>query len=180
MPEVGLLSPQSMRIAVVFPAPFAPRNPKISPRFTRKEIWSTAVKWPKHLVNWSTSMAKSFPACTSVRSRPGGQRIWLKRCRIRSGTSIPCISPSLIKAIRSHWRASSMIGVETRIVIPWSLRCLSISQNSLRETGSTPVVGSSRKRISGLWINAQLRASFCFIPPDKAPALRLRKGSICW
>lgn len=59
------------------------------------------------------------------------------------------------------------------------LRRRSISQNSLRETGSTPVVGSSRKRTSGLWISAQLRASFCFIPPDKAPARRLRKGSIC-
>ena len=37
-PEVGLLSPQSIRMAVVFPAPLAPRKPKISPRFTSNEI----------------------------------------------------------------------------------------------------------------------------------------------
>ena len=30
-PEVGKLSPQRILIAVVFPAPFAPRKPKISP-----------------------------------------------------------------------------------------------------------------------------------------------------
>ena len=62
---------------------------------------------------------------------------------------------------------------------PGSFSRRSIPQNSLRDTGSTPVVGSSRKRTSGLWIRAQLRASFCFMPPDNAPARRLRKGSIC-
>ncbi len=31
LPEEGKLNPQSILIAVVFPAPFAPRNPKISP-----------------------------------------------------------------------------------------------------------------------------------------------------
>ena len=36
LPDVGRTSPQSIRIVVVLPAPFAPRNPKISPRL----IWS--------------------------------------------------------------------------------------------------------------------------------------------
>ena len=42
---------------MVFPAPFAPRNPKISPFETSKEIWSTAVKSPKILVICSAFMA---------------------------------------------------------------------------------------------------------------------------
>ncbi len=35
--------------------------------------------------------------------------------------------------------------------------------------------------MSGVWINVQARASFCFIPPDKAPAIRFlnRNKSIC-
>ena len=37
----------SIRIAVVFPAPFAPRKPKTSPSATSKVIASTAVKLPK-------------------------------------------------------------------------------------------------------------------------------------
>src|SRR5690554_5762165 len=44
------------------------------------------------------------------------------------------------------------------------------SQKRLRESGSTPVVGSSRISRSGLWISAQHRPSFCFIPPDSLPA----------
>ena len=38
-------------MAVVFPAPFAPRKPKISPSKTLKLMWSTAVKLPKRLVS---------------------------------------------------------------------------------------------------------------------------------
>ena len=33
-PEVGVSSPHRIRMAVDFPAPFGPRNPKISPFFT--------------------------------------------------------------------------------------------------------------------------------------------------
>src|ERR1035437_5852835 len=46
-PEVGSSSPQSMRIVVVFPAPFAPKNPYISPFSTSKDMESTATKSPK-------------------------------------------------------------------------------------------------------------------------------------
>lgn len=53
-----------------------------------------------------------------------------------------------------------------------------MAQNSLRETGSTPVVGSSSSSTSGLCISAQLRASFCFMPPDSLPAGRFLNGSI--
>ena len=49
------------------------------------------------------------------------------------------------------------------------------SQNSRRETASTPVVGSSRNRISGRCTRAQQSASFCFMPPESAPARRAEK-----
>src|SRR5579864_8958019 len=48
-------------------------------------------------------------------------------------------------------------------------------QKSRRETGSTPVVGSSSSRIFGVWTSAQMRPSFCFIPPDNWPALKRPK-----
>ena len=51
------------------------------------------------------------------------------------------------------------------------------SQNWRRDSGSTPVVGSSRIKRSGSWINAQHRPSFCFIPPDSLRAGRSRKAA---
>jgi hypothetical protein len=50
------------------------------------------------------------------------------------------------------------------------------SQNCTRESGSTPVVGSSRMSRSGSWISAQQRPSFCFMPPESFPTGRERKG----
>jgi hypothetical protein len=46
VPDVGLVNPQSMRIVVVLPAPFAPKNPKISPRRTDIEILLVAIFLP--------------------------------------------------------------------------------------------------------------------------------------
>src|SRR5579859_1628978 len=43
-------------MAVVFPAPLAPRKPKISPRLTVNEISSTALNGPKCFDNLFTSM----------------------------------------------------------------------------------------------------------------------------
>ena len=50
----------SIRIAVVLPAPFAPRNPKISPLCTSKLILSTATNSPKRLVKLSAVITLSF------------------------------------------------------------------------------------------------------------------------
>ena len=61
-PSVGRLRPQSMRMAVVFPAPLAPRKPKISPGMTLSVMWSTAVKRPKRLVSPRVSMIGSVMA----------------------------------------------------------------------------------------------------------------------
>jgi hypothetical protein len=57
---------------VGLPAPFGPRNPKTSPRFTLNEISATAVRLPNSLVRWLTSSAAA-PA--EVRGRPpdGGE-----------------------------------------------------------------------------------------------------------
>ncbi|MNF88238.1 hypothetical protein D3C84_707290 [compost metagenome] len=53
--------------------------------------------------------------------------------------------------------------------------CSTSSQKRLRDSGSTPVVGSSRINRSGSWINAQHNPSFCFMPPDSLPAGRSAK-----
>ncbi len=63
------------------------------------------------------------------------------------------------------------------IVIPERRRLDRIFQKSRRETGSTPVVGSSRKMIRGVWMRAQARASFCRMPPESRSASRRRKGA---
>ena len=49
---------------------------------------------------------------------------------------------------------------------------LRMVQNSRRETGSTPVVGSSSSSSSGSVSSADTSASFCFMPPESAPASR--------
>jgi ribosome-dependent ATPase len=43
-------------------------------------------------------------------------------------------------------------------------------QKSLLESGSTPVVGSSKIKSSGSCIKAQQSPNFCFIPPESFPA----------
>src|SRR5580700_1565234 len=43
VPPVGVRKQVSMRMVVVFPAPFGPRNPTIWPCLTSNEIWSTAM-----------------------------------------------------------------------------------------------------------------------------------------
>src|SRR5687768_15794265 len=61
-PLVGASSPVSILMVVVLPAPFGPRNPKISPAFTAKLTAFTAVKSPKLLVRPSTAMDRSTAA----------------------------------------------------------------------------------------------------------------------
>ena len=63
--------------------------------------------------------------------------------------------------------------------MPWRrarIRSIS-SQNWRRDSGSTPVVGSSRIRRSGSWIRQQQSPSFCRMPPDKFFAGRSAKGA---
>ena len=55
-PDDGVDKPQSIRMAVVLPAPLAPRNPKISPSYTSKVISFAATKSPKRLVSLSVEI----------------------------------------------------------------------------------------------------------------------------
>src|SRR5882724_9179311 len=57
-PLVGSSRPQRMRMVVDLPAPFGPRNPKISPRVTSRFTRSTATKSPKRLVRSWISTAR--------------------------------------------------------------------------------------------------------------------------
>ena len=50
-------------------------------------------------------------------------------------------------------------------------------QNWRRDSGSMPVVGSSRISTSGSCRSAQHSPSFCFMPPDSLPAGRSRNGA---
>src|SRR5579864_8304520 len=60
LPDVGGSKPHRMRMVVDLPAPFGPRKPKISPRFTSSETLSTATKSPKRLVKFSMWTAGPF------------------------------------------------------------------------------------------------------------------------
>ena len=57
VPVVGCSRVVSIFIVVVFPAPFGPRNAKIEPASTSKEISFTAVnEWPNFFVKFLTDM----------------------------------------------------------------------------------------------------------------------------
>src|SRR5690349_21399992 len=60
LPELGVDNPHNMRIAVVFPAPFAPRKPKISPLYTSSVSSFAAIKSPKRLVSLSVCITASI------------------------------------------------------------------------------------------------------------------------
>src|SRR6185437_16077100 len=60
----------SIRMAVVFPAPFGPSTPKISPWRTSRSIPSTARSWPKFLIRPVASIA----AVAVISSLPLAQR----------------------------------------------------------------------------------------------------------
>src|SRR5713226_323278 len=57
LPDVGGASPISMRIVVVLPAPFGPRNPKKEPRGTSRSRPSTAAFAPYTFFRLRTEMA---------------------------------------------------------------------------------------------------------------------------
>ena len=153
VPLVGWFSPVSMCIAVVFPAPLAPKKPNISPFFTVNDISSTARKLPKAFTKCSTSI--TFSVCFAVSqqclcSMRGGLKTASNCVSTSVGVPIPFIIPSERNATRSHLCTSSRYGVDAMIVILRSFICARMSQNSLLLTGSTPVVGSSRNSICGL------------------------------
>src|SRR5579859_4663901 len=56
-PEVGAISVPRIRTVVVLPAPLGPRKPNTSPCATLNDTSATAVRVPKSLVRWLTSIA---------------------------------------------------------------------------------------------------------------------------
>ena len=102
-PEVGVKRPHSIRMAVVLPAPFAPKKPKSSPSPTVKLMWSTAVKGPKHFVSLSVSItfifyiflihARSSDEASKTPEPPSGLRTGLSKLlnhRPNSGQDLSC------------------------------------------------------------------------------------------
>ncbi len=118
----------------------------------------------------SGSAAAGAAPCSSSRLRPSSRF---------SSAGLPRLSrrPCCTRAMRWQRSASTRSGVATTIVTPSSARVVSTSQKSRRDTGSTPVVGSSSSSNRGLSIRAQQRASFCFMPPESWLASRSAKGS---
>ena len=83
--------------------------------------------------------------------------------------SLPlCISPT-----RLQRSASSRYAVVMKMVMPSFSSWYRMAQKSRRETGSTPLVGSSRNRIRGRCSSVHISASFCFMPPESCPAGRV-------
>ena len=67
--------------------------------------------------------------------------------------------------MRSQYSASSMKCVVTMTVTPPAAIAVIRRQNSRRASGSAPLVGSSRNRISGSCKTAAAIASRCLYPP---------------
>src|SRR5579875_2455891 len=78
-PAVGLSSPRIIRIVVVLPAPFGPRNPVTFPGSTRNDRLSTASVSPKRLVRPFASIIESHPSAwcrpAAARCRAGLSRM---------------------------------------------------------------------------------------------------------
>ena len=71
-PADAAVRPSSMRMSVVLPAPFGPRNPNATPAGTRSSTSWTAVRSPKRLVRPEVSttwlveaMSESLPGASS-------------------------------------------------------------------------------------------------------------------
>jgi hypothetical protein len=75
----------------------------------------------------------------------------------------------IIAILSQSCSASSILCVVSRILD--SFNCLTILNKLRRETGSTPVVGSSKNSIYGETSNVSAQESFRLFPPDRLPAL---------
>src|SRR5580693_1674708 len=64
-PDVGAIRVPRIRTVVVLPAPLGPKKPNTSPRATRNDTSATAVREPKTLVRWLTSIAAAGPRAAS-------------------------------------------------------------------------------------------------------------------
>ena len=91
------------------------------------------------------------------------------RSRISSGVPSAIIRPSRMSSSRSQRSASSMTWLETSTAAPPAASRWKSSQRSRRSTGSSPTVGSSRTRRSGVPSSATARLTRLRWPPERLP-----------
>ena len=133
-------------------------------RRCRKRARGRARRTPEHLRRRAARRApRVADAKYPSRPPPAARRT---AAGASSGASTASRRPSCSSATRAQRSASSRYGVAITIVRPLERNSESSFQNSRRETGSTPVVGSSSSRTFGSWTSVQASASFCFIPPE--------------
>src|SRR3989344_1491005 len=94
LPDVGVVMSNIIMIVVVFPAPFGPKSPTISPSPTENEMSLTAVNdlsgEPKRFVKCSTASTVLFISISMTRSSHGNEKITSERrpCAATRGLSI--------------------------------------------------------------------------------------------
>src|SRR5437588_341722 len=96
-PSSALRRPSRISTVVVLPAPLGPSNPKISRSSTRKEMPSTATRFPYRLRSPSTTIAKPSVCITRPES-PGRVITFMPQPIIAAAAVEPWVSD------RSRWR----------------------------------------------------------------------------
>src|ERR1051325_5848636 len=71
VPVVAGMKPVMIRMVVVFPAPFGPRNPRIWPSAAVKETSRIAARSPYRLLRFATSIIGSNSTVTAGRNSTG-------------------------------------------------------------------------------------------------------------
>ena len=123
--------------------------------------WASTLTTPSR----ASTIGRSGPASPSTRATITSVPTL---CFSSSGVPSATIRPRSMMPTRSQRRsASSRYCVVRKIVMPSSALSRRTSSHTLvRLTGSRPVVGSSRNRISGLCTSAAARSSRRFMPPE--------------
>ncbi len=150
-------TPQPSRATATWAMSPAPSVVAISS--SRPWIWTSSM--PSMARSASAAVSASPATSATMRSAPIP--------RLRSvGDPSALISPSEMIPTRSaSSSASSRYCVVRKIVMPnCSLSRRTSAHTAERLAGSRPVVGSSRNRICGRWINDMARSSRRFMPPE--------------
>lgn len=112
----------------------------------------------------------SNDGCFSMYSTFAGGNSFLSSSRV----PLAMIFPPCRMAMRSErCSASSSCWVVSRIVVPLPASSLTVLQTSSRASGSSPVVGSSRKITAGVPTRLIAMSSRRAIPPEYEPARRV-------
>ena len=158
------------------------RSRTTTPAFERATATGPIVAAPCEVASTSspslrstTSMSSSVASAASASfGRPSMRTITrsdpTRRFRSAGDPSTTSRPSSMIPTRWASESASSRYCVVSRIVMPsCSLRARTSSQTRARLTGSSPVVGSSRKRTSGLCTSAAARSRRRRMPPEYVP-----------